>query len=150
MPWTYEQQNRLQLEKKYIKQFFPSFEWFNPTLPGSAYIEGWMKSNAGNQYKLRLIIPYDVPNSVPVLLVMYPKPLYNYYSQNMANLGFSALMHVLTPVDGYVQICHYKSSLWTPSITFYKVLIKGRLWIEAYEGHKKTGNFIDKYLRHQS
>ena len=31
---------------------------------------------------------------------------------------------------------------------YFKVAMKGRLWLEAYELHKATGKDIDHYLPH--
>jgi hypothetical protein len=64
-------------------------------------------------------------------------------------LSTSGSMHTLGGVKGCVQICHYSSSNWSPNVTLYKVILKGRLWLEAYEIYLRTGNDIDTYLPHQ-
>lgn len=150
MGWTLEQQNRLQLERNLLQKYFPNFLWYNPAVPGSAFIEGTMITNSKQNYKLRLIIPIDIPSSVPSLLIISPKPLYDRNYKSIADLGYSATMHVLSPINEYVKICHYKASHWSPNITFYKVLMKGRLWLEAYEAHRRTGLNLDYYLKHQT
>ena len=45
----------------------------------------------------------------------------------------------------YVKICHCKEEFWSPSVTLSRVIMKGFLWIEAYEAHCHTGNCIDHY-----
>jgi hypothetical protein len=64
-------------------------------------------------------------------------------------LAASAVMHTLSPVYShpqYVRICHYRD--WDPNKTLYLVLMKARLWVEAYEAHLRHGNPIDNYLGH--
>ncbi len=149
MAWTFEQQVRLQQERQIIDKYLHAFNplWRNPTLPGSAYIELNMTTNAKEIYTLRLYIPTDLPNSAPQLYVY--KYLRDSSYKNLADLGVSAVMHTLGPKDGYVQICHYHPSKWTPNVTFYKVFMKARLWLEAYEAHLLSGKNLDQYLKHQ-
>jgi hypothetical protein len=33
-------------------------------------------------------------------------------------------------------------------VSLYKILMKARLWLEAYEQHLRRGEPIDKYLSH--
>ncbi len=147
MAWTREQQERLKVEKTILQHYFPGFEWKDPT--GNTRVEGWMNSNKGNQYSVRLYVPLDTPNSVPPAVVLKPYPLYDSWGKKLYDYGPSHSMHLLSPIDGYAQICHHRQSSWTPAITFYKVLVKVRVWIEAYEGHKLTGNPISHYVRNQ-
>ena len=64
-------------------------------------------------------------------------------------MGNSAEMHLLDPDEhGHPQICHYRDDVWTPNVTLYKVVMKGRFWLEAYEAHMRTGKAIDTYLPH--
>jgi len=149
MPWTVEQQVRLQQERQIIDKYLYALKpvWHFPTIPGSAYIEVSMKTNSATVYPLRLFIPSDLPNSVPRVYVWATLRDYSY--RNLADTGVSANMHLLGPEDGHVQICHYRSTNWSPNVTFYKVFMKARLWLEAYEGHKQTGKSLDQYLRHQ-
>jgi hypothetical protein len=147
--WTGEQQQRLQYERQILMKYFPQFTWLEPRTPGKTRLEGYLKANSGKQYKLRLTIPLDIPNSVPSLLLISPAPLYDHKGVSMVEYDTSAEMHMLSPEEGYIKICHYRPSNWHPNITFYHVLMKARLWIEAYEGHKATGRPLDYYLKHQ-
>ena len=146
MAWTFEQQVRLQQERQIIDKYLYAFSptWHYPTIPGEAYIEVKMRTNSYITYTLRLYIPRDLPNSVPQLFVY--NSLKDYSNKDLSSLGVSAIMHTLGPKDGYVQICHYRPTNWTPNVTFYKVFMKARLWLEAYEGHLKTGKNLDHYL----
>ncbi|MEH1965837.1 hypothetical protein [Nostoc sp.] len=147
MLWSTEQRKRLEVEKGILQQYFPTFNWINPTDAANTKIEGEVKTNVGNIYKLRVYVPSDFPNSRPQMVILSPYPLKGYRGQDMKEHGMSSSMHTLEPTDyGYVQICHYRN--WLPNITLYKVVLKGRLWLEALEAHKRTGQPIDAFLSH--
>ena len=147
MSWSIEQQNRLNKEWEILQKYFPNFQfkYYGTQL----CLEGWMYTNKQIGYYLRLYVPYDMPNSVPDVVITYPNPVFDYWGKNLADYQTSATMHLLNPRDGYPKICTYKSTFWNPNRTFYNVLMKVRLWLEAFEGHKSTGNYLDKYLPHQ-
>ncbi len=147
MPWTNAQLARLRIERATLARYFPGFEWKEAS--EITYIDGWMKTDAEKYYLVRLIVPQDIPNSVPDALIMYPVPLLDHAGHSLVDYGASARMHLLDPIQGYVRVCHYRSNNWTPQVTLYKVLIKVRLWLEAYEGHLQTGDPIEHYLKHQ-
>ena len=46
--------------------------------------------------------------------------------------GTSGEQHTLAAHDGLTQICHFNSSQWMSQNTLYQILMKGRLWLEAY------------------
>lgn len=54
-------------------------------------------------------------------------------------------MHCLGTKHGGTLICHYGSS-WSPNVTLFKVFLKCRMWLEAYEEHLETGMKLDYYL----
>jgi hypothetical protein len=146
MAWSEEQRKRLAIEKQVLQKYFSEFNWINPTDSSNTRVEGQIKTNVGNTYKLRVYIPSDFPNSRPDMVVISPSPLKGYRGQDMKELGMSSAMHTLAPRDGYLSICHYRE--WLPNVTLYKVVLKGRLWLEALEGHKRTGKPIDTFLSH--
>ena len=148
MGWSYEQQNRLQKEIDILSQYFPAFSYTNDG--GSDCVEGWMKTKARNNYKIRVYVPNDLPYSVPEVVITYPNPVKDYLGKSLIDFGTSSVMHLLSPKDGYPKICHYRSSNWNGNITFYKVLMKVRIWLEALDGHKNTGKTLDYYLTHQN
>jgi hypothetical protein len=148
MGWTYEQQNRLQKEIDILNQFFPAFTFTN--VGTNVCVEGWMTTNKKNNYKIRLYIPSDLPYSVPDVVITSPYPVKGYLSKNLLDYGTSATMHLLSPRDGYPKICHYRSVNWNANVTFYKVLMKVRIWLEALDGHISTGNSLEYYLTHQA
>lgn len=83
------------------------------------------------------------------MYVVKPAPLKDYDGIPLADRGTSSTMHLRTPnTHGHPQICHYNDQYWNPAVTLYKVVIKGRIWLEGYEIHLRTGNDIDQYLPH--
>lgn len=144
--WSQAQRQRLAVEKDILTKYFPSFTWINPADSNNTRIEGQIKTNVGNIYKLRVYVPSDFPNSRPDMVVISPYPLKGYGGKDMKEHGTSSIMHTLDPRDGYLNICHYKD--WLPNITLYKVVLKGRIWLEALEAHKRTGKQIDQFLSH--
>lgn len=148
MAWTTEQNNRLIKEKEILQKYFPSFQYkyYGDIL----CLEGWMYTNKKNAYQIRLYVPSDVPNSVPDVVIISPFPTTDYWGRNLTVYANSATMHLLSPRDNCPKICTYKSTYWNPNRTFYNVLIKVRLWLEALDGHKATGKDLDKYLPHQN
>lgn len=146
MTWDLNQRKRLMMEKTILQKYFPSFSWINPTDSNNTRIEGYLKTNIGNKYKLRVYVPSDFPNSQPDMVILSPSPLKGHRGKDMREHGASQAMHTLNPRDGYLKICHYRG--WLPNTTLYKVVLKGRIWLEALEGHKKTGQAMDEFLSH--
>jgi len=146
MAWSESQRRRLALEKDILYKYFPAFQWINATDSSNTKIEGNVCTNSRNIYKLRVYVPSDFPNSRPDMVITSPYPLYGYNGKDLKDHGTSGSMHILGERDGYVKVCHYKE--WTPELTLYLVVLKGRLWVEALDGHKKTGHQLDHYLKH--
>jgi len=144
--WSDVQRKRLAEERAILQRFFPKFRWISPA--GDTTLEGPMQTNSGQAYMIRAYIPVDYPNSIPGVVVLSPL-LTDHKGQDLRAQGMSTLMHILEPTQGNLTICHYRPEKWHPQITLYKVLVKVRLWLEAYEGHKASGKTMDDYLKHQ-
>ncbi|CAB3993035.1 Hypothetical predicted protein [Paramuricea clavata] len=142
MSWIPTQQYRLAVEKEILDRFFPGkVQWIDPTVAGRTRIEIEMTSNSNQVYRLRAYVPPDYPNSLPDLVVAgSPKP--------MPNWGSHHATHTIGIRDGCLKICHYYAPRWNPEHTFYEIFVKGRVWLEAYEGHLQTGKNLDFYLGH--
>ena len=138
MPWSEAQRNRLAAEKAVLDQYLPgSVKWIDPT--GKTKVEVTLKTNNDNQYTLRIYIG-NFPNSVPdMVVVSSPKP--------MPDWEESSITHTLSKHDGFLRICHYHDSQWTPRSSLIEVIMKGRVWLEAYEGHLRTEKPMDYFLR---
>ena len=143
-----ETADRLRKEQELLKTYFPSFRIQCPQDPERAGAVGTLTTNAGNEYGLWIPLG-DFPNEPPGMFVVSPKDLRKRSGKKLAKIGPSADMHLLGPDEhGHPQICHHNDASWTPNITIFKVVMKGRLWLEAYEMHKATGKNIDRYLAH--
>lgn len=141
MRWNPIQRQRLVVEKDILEKYFPGkVQWIDPT--GNTKVEVTMTTNSNQVYCLRLYVPTDFPNSLPTLVVRSsPRP--------MPNWGNSGATHTLGRTgDGFLKICHYEDSHWNAEHTFYEIFMKGRLWLEAYEGHMTTQKPLDYYLGH--
>lgn len=147
MGWSSEQQVRLNKEWEIIQKYFPQFAF--KTSGSIAYLDGSMQTNSKDLYWLRLFVPSDLPNSVPDVVITYPSPLTDYQGGRLTDYGYSGTMHLLSPRDGYPRICTYKNTFWNPNRTFYNVLMKSRIWLEALDAHRATGKPLDFYLKHQ-
>jgi len=148
MSWTVEQQVRLNREWEIVLTYFPQFEV--KTTGTLVYLDGSVITNGKNAYRLRLYVPSDMPNSVPPVVITYPNPVTDYRGKSLVSYDYSSTMHLLSPHDGYPRICTYKTTHWNPNRTFYNVLMKARIWLEALDGHKSTGLPLDHYLKHQT
>ena len=147
MPWSKSQISRLGVEKTILEKFFKDqLEWFDPS--GNTKIELKLRSNSDTEYKLRVYLPTDFPSSCPNMVVVFPKQLTTKNGQPLPLLDEH--FHTLGTVDDFTKLCHYSPELWTDDNTLYQVFMKGRLWIEAYEGHLATGNTMDHYLKHMN
>jgi len=139
---------RLQQEQNILQKYFHGFRIQDIDVPERAGAVGRLRSNSGSNYSIW--IPLDsFPYSRPPLYIVDPKKLRTHKGRSLAKLGVSCSMHTLAPSEhGHVQICHYNDMYWHPNLTLYKVVMKARLWIEAYESHLRTGAAIDQYLAH--
>jgi hypothetical protein len=139
MSWSQAQRDRLAAEKSVLDHSFPGcVKWIDPI--GDTKVEVALKTNNDNEYTLKIYIGRDFPNSIPEMVVVSsPKP--------MPDWECSSTTHTLWKRDGYLQICHYHSSQWTDRSSLYEVVMKGRVWLEAYEGHLRTGNPMNYFLR---
>jgi hypothetical protein len=67
----------------------------------------------------------------------------------LAQLGASQKMHLLAPdLFGHPQLCLYHDRAWGTSVPLVSLIIKARLWIEAYEAYLYSGEPLDAVLGH--
>ncbi|GHJ47575.1 hypothetical protein Cs7R123_49170 [Catellatospora sp. TT07R-123] len=146
MAWTAAQAQRLSWEINIVGNYFPTMRWYNAPDPARAYVEGVLRTNSGRDYSLRVYVPPTFPSTCPDMVVASPAPLRDRKGRKMDEA--SASMHTLGTRDGCTKICHYRPNLWVPQNTVYLVLLKGRIWLEAYESHLRSGRDLDAYLPH--
>ena len=123
------------LEEKEFK-----FAGFNTDKP---YLVVAQQTNSKKVYTVKIDLSC-FPNDVPDAFIINPKPLLTRSGESM--LSASHDMHTLSGADGCVQVCHYHPRDWHPGVSLYKVVMKIRIWLEAYEHHIKTGDPLSRYL----
>ena len=142
--WSTDQRNRLDLERRLIKKYFPDFSFYD--IEGSnPYLLGSFSTDSCQSYTFQIFIN-DFPYKLPSVYIISPRPLLDYNGKPMTDYKASHSMHTLTPSADCVQPCMYRSENWDASITLVKLLVKARLWIEAYEWHLETGESISAFL----
>jgi hypothetical protein len=133
----------LDLEKQAMREYFPAFRFQD-----QSSVIGPMSPNNGREYVLWMNLE-DFPNKAPEVYIVSPKGLKGYDGRLLSEYGRSASMHLLDPDGhGHPQICHYNGQFWLPKVSVYKILLKTRFWLEAYEQHLRHGKPIDAYLPH--
>lgn len=141
---------RLAMEAQLLAEYFPRFHIQSPGDPVQCGVVGMHRTNTGNEYALWIPLG-NFPNEAPRMYVVSPKNLRHRSGQLLSSLGTSSAMHLLGPNEhGHPQICHYNGQYWHPKVTLHKIVMKGRLWLEAYENHLVSGRNIDEYLGHMN
>jgi hypothetical protein len=142
-------QQRSQMELDLLNQYFRGLtksRKTNGTPFYPEYVDIPMRTKAGNRYMVRLVIPAAYPDAMPTMLVVSPKPLLDYNRRPL--LATNRSMHVLGAIDGCTCVCHCERDRWDASLALQMVAMKGGIWLEAYEGHRRTGKQIDHWLSH--
>ena len=145
MPWSATQRQRLAFEKSLLEKYFRNrVSWIDPT--GDTKVEVRVTCSNDKQYTLRLYLPQDFPNSVPPMIVKTPWMTTLKKRDGRTDMGECAGDHTYGTRDGCTQICHFKPALWKDNNTLYQVVMKGLIWLEAYEAHLRTGASLSRYL----
>jgi len=146
--WTGEQRQRLGVEHAVLqREGFDQFSVYHNKTTDTYYASGVTSSNSGRRYGLEIPIPSGYPYQRPPMYVTEPFPLRMANGVLISSLGVSHQMHTLTPAsNGMVQICHWRDARWHPGILLHKVILKGLIWIEAYEQHLATGRSLADFV----
>jgi len=138
---------RYRIEKTILEHNFPRrFAFVDEQNPASFSLRLGLRCASGHAYQVRIRIPPDFPNSIPRAYVMTPADLRDHRGQGLAGQSPSHPMHLLSPEDGRVQLCHYRPENWHPNVTLYKVALKCLIWLEAYENHLLSGQPVDHFV----
>ena len=140
-PWSDRQKHRIDIEKNLLTEYFSDRTFWNAN---NTKVEIHMNTNDNTKYVLQILLPEDFPYSSPTLCVISPRlELRNgeYFPESSTSL------HTLINIDGHTTICHFHPQFWTQDNTLYQVIMKGRLWLEAYSLYHRTGKTMDKYLK---
>lgn len=143
MPWSASQRQRLGFEKDLLEKYFGNrVTWIDPT--GDTKTEVRVTCSNDRQYTLRVYLPADFPNSVPDMIVKTPSMCELKRRDGSALVGSPD--HVYGSRDGCTKICHFRPNLWRCDNTLYQVVMKGLIWLEAYQAHLRTGSNLSTYL----
>lgn len=137
---------RLQMETAILERYFSKKYKFENLNSSNAFLDIGVKTQSGKVYRLEIKLNQDYPNSLPEVYLVYPLPLLKNNGEKLPS--FSVAFHTLENDGDKVQICHFKPDNWNPNQSLYKISLKVRIWLEAYEGHLRTGKPIDDFLTH--
>jgi hypothetical protein len=127
------------LQTKFKENTFRFLD-FNTATPNLVIAQ---QTNSGRVYTIKINLS-GFPDTVPDAFITSPKPLRTRTGESM--LEASHDMHTLSGVNGCTKVCHYGPRDWSSNVSLYKIIIKIRVWLEAYETHLKTGKPLSHYL----
>ena len=135
---------RLDIEQQLLRKHFgPTFRFQGKPGQDDWGAIGRLRTNSANEYVVFVELQ-GFPDSPPAAWVV--DPILSRPSGQHLPAG-SHSMHTRGVTDhGHVEVCHYADCNWEPSVTLYKVVLKVRIWLEAYEAYLRTGKKIDQYL----
>ena len=147
--WTTDQRERLVLENAVLQRDgFSQFRVYWSRETDTYEVSGTTSSSSGTRYHLYVPIPTRFPYERPPMYITRPYPLLTADGGPLSSLGISHQMHTLTPSQsGWVQVCHWRDARWHSGILLHKVFLKGLLWIEAYEQHRRTHRPLTDFVR---
>lgn len=103
-------------------------------------------SHNGRRGVLSIELPPGSPESTPDLVILRPIELRMRDGGHLNNMTSHAF-HVLSGrKDGLVRLC-YANSMWSPSVSYLKLVAQATVWWEAYQGHLETGKTINDYVQ---
>jgi hypothetical protein len=140
--WDQYERQRLLLEEQVLKEYHPDCEF---VIGGDFATARIWHAVGGSWFRLRVHACRAYPDEKPMVHVEFPVPLPAYWTgQTISDYAPSHNYHVLrTSGYGEVQICHFSEKDWDASKTLHLVVLKAKLWLEAYaEHHMRTGRPI--------
>ena len=137
---------RLSIEKDILDSKLNGVTWTNPTSAGKTQVEWRVNTNNGMSYTLRVYIPENFPDACPKLVISHSSHGSPLKKKSGSVFGPSHEDHTYCPHEGFTQICHFHPNQWSNVNTLCQILLKGRIWLEAYELHRNTGTPISSYL----
>jgi len=144
---SFEQCQRLAFEQAVLRREMPQVRFYNYSQ--DTYVEGaFAVAGDWREYVLRVDLDDGFPDSMPSLYVASPHTLFRHDGGTINDLGCSHAFHTRpNGPGGCVQICHCSAQNWGASRTLVQVLIKGVLWLSAYQAHLETGRSLSEFMR---
>ena len=144
--WSVEQCKRLAFEEAVLGLEMPQVRFYNYS--HDTYVEGaFAVAGDWREYVLRVDLHDGYPDHMPSLYVMSPHTLYRAGGGTINELGGGHAFHTrANGPGGCVEICHCSAQNWDASRTLVQVLIKGVLWLTAYQAHLETGRPLSEFM----
>jgi hypothetical protein len=137
-------QQRLTHEALTLEKYFSGRYKFINYDRDDYHLDVGVFSTTGNKvYRLKIKLN-GFPFNCPEVLITHPTPLRDRNGSSLQRVCHE--FHTLGGEGDFVKLCHY-SKEWTSNISLFYVILKAKIWIEAYEGHLATGNSIDHYVK---
>jgi hypothetical protein len=136
----------LMMKCKHVMKHFPEwrFSWENEE---TAHFEGWVNPGADrNPYQLRLCFNPQSPEVVPELYIWKPIILPSFEGGTINACTGHSTHTLCNGPEGRIQICHSPSGDWDASKSLIVPILRGVMWLYAYEGHRTTGQLISEYF----
>jgi ubiquitin-protein ligase len=137
-------ESRLLFETAILKRNFANRFLFTKEGRKDVLLVG-LKSQSGNVYQIKIELSEIYPIEMPTVFIVYPKGLKNFNGKRLP--AFNHEMHTLASDANKVQVCHFLPGNWNPMQSLYKVILKVKIWLEAYEFYLKTSKPISDYLK---
>ncbi len=139
-----ELERRLTIELAVLRQSFGETFRYQPAQRG---VVGSITTNAGRPCYLWLDLQF-FPDNYPRVFVVAPR-LLTFSGAPLSPMRHD--MHTNEPdPHGNPQICHSGATAWSPATSLTAVVLKCRIWLEAYEAHLRTGRTIAELLPSQA
>jgi hypothetical protein len=111
--------DRLYLEQQKLDHYFPQFSFAQSRTSGYLSVVGFLRTNAGRNYSLKIVLPSDYPHGIPAI---FPQ-------------GWTAKCpHIYPPGN----LCIMKSEQWRPFYTIAFVVAKSGIWLNKYDVYQRT------------
>jgi len=137
-------------DERYKKEYFILQEKFKDKTfkfvdlnTSNPYLVIAQQTNSGKIYTIKIDLS-NFPENVPDAIITNPKPLKLFTGEPL--ITPSHPMHTLGEIGGCTKICHYGPQQWHPNVSLYKIIVKIRVWLEAYETYLQTGVPLNNYL----
>jgi len=132
---TTKECEHLILERKLVEMYCPDFKMYSRY--GIHFFSGWITTQI-NKYKLRLLLDKQHTYDAPRLFLVSPKVLYTVDGRSINSFGMSEAFHTEhNGPGGFIQISY--AADWDASLICPSIIMRGVVWINAYEEHRRTG-----------
>jgi hypothetical protein len=131
--------SRKAIELALLNQYFSGFFTFHRN-----EIHQRLISQSGRFYLLQILLPPNYPNALPSVYVIQPKQLFSYSGESLNTNSYE--FHTVYDPGGRTKLCYMVSSQFSPNVTIYHVILRCRLWVEAYESHLRSGQPLSYFL----